>query len=200
MNCQYSNYAALHPTIINVISEEVFSLLYKLKRENTNESYYQIISSKSKKGTLDGCITNKNKNNNTIFGYDFRTPEKIKAFKQENFIDQMDDRYIPNASEYEKIITKENPLNYQDDIITDEKINTLEENYRVDNNPYQYKIGNEIISRLKVLRCYSALKEKGITDDNAFLYSVTRGMYLDEKTFNLIKTSVKGRGEYGWSI
>ena len=112
----------------------------------------------------------------------------------------MNDTYIPNASKYEEIIIKENPITYQDDILTDENIKTLEDNYRVDNNPYQYKIGKEIICRLKVLRCYSALKEKGITDDNAFLYSVTRGMYLDEKTFNLIKTSVKGRGEYGWSI
>ena len=112
----------------------------------------------------------------------------------------MDDKYIPKASEYEEIIIRENPIKYSEDILTDEKIRTLEEQYRVDNNPYQYKIGEEIISRLKVLRCYSALKEYGITDDNAFLYSVTRGMYLDEKTFNLIKTSVKGRGEYGWSI
>ena len=200
LNCQYSNYAALHPTIINVISEEVFSLLYKLKRENTNESYYQIISSKTRKGVLDSCITNKSYNKNIVLGYDFGTKEKVEAFKQENFINQMDDKYIPNASEYEEIITRENPITYKDDILTDEKIKVLEEQYRVDNNPYQYKIGNEIISRLKVLRCYSALKEKGITDDNAFLYSVTRGMYLDEKTFNLIKTSVKGRGEYGWSI
>lgn len=146
---------------------------------------------------LNRCLTTKCSKK---FGYNLGTIEEIETFKQENFINQMNDTYIPNASEYEEVITRENPLNYQDDILTDEKIKTLEEQYRVDNNPYQYKIGNEIISRLKVLRCYSALKEKGITDDNAILYSVTRGMYLDEKTFNLIKTSVKGRGEYGWSI
>ena len=194
------NYGIVHPSIVQLISEEIFSLLYKLKRENTNENYYQIISSKSRKGSLDSCITNRSLNNKIVFGYDFRTKEKVDVFKQENFIDQMDDKYIPNASEYEEIITRENPITYKDDILTDEKIKILEEQYRVDNNPYQYKIGEEIISRLKVLRCYSALKEKGITDDNALLYSVTRGMYLDEKTFNLIKTSVKGRGEYGWSI
>lgn len=200
LKCQHSNYATLHPTIINVINEEVFSLLYKLKRENTNEHYYQIISSKTRKGFLDSCITNKSYNKNIVLGYDFGTKEKVDVFKQENFIVQMDDKYIPKASEYEEIISRENPIKYSEDILTDEKIKTLEEQYRVDNNPYQYKIGEEIISRLKVLRCYSTLKEHGITDDNAFLYSVTRGMYLDEKTFNLIKTSVKGRGEYGWSI
>ena len=70
------------------------------------------------------------------------------------------------------LLQEKNPINYQDDILTDEKIKKLEEQYRVDNNPYQYKIGNEIISRLKVLRCYSTLKSKGITDDNALLYSV----------------------------
>ena len=112
----------------------------------------------------------------------------------------MDDRYIPNASRYEEIITRENPITYNDEILLDEKIKNLEDHYRVDNNPYQYKFGDEIISRLKVLRCYSTLKAKGITDDNALLYSVTRGMYLDEETFNMLKTSVKGRGEYGWSI
>ena len=193
------NYAVGNPSVINCMREENFALLYKLKRENSIEDYYNIIFSQYQRyrQLLNRCLTTKCSKK---FGYNLGTIEEIETFKQENFINQMNDTYIPNASEYEEIITRENPLNYQDDIITDEKINTLEENYRVDNNPYQYKIGNEIISRLKVLRCYSALKEKGITDDNAILYSVTRGMYLDEKTFNLIKTSVKGRGEYGWSI
>ena len=193
------NYAVSNPSVINCMREENFALLYKLKRENSIEDYYNIIFSQYQRyrQLLNRCLTTKCSKK---FGYNLGTVEEIEAFKQENFINQMNDTYIPNASEYEEVITRENPLNYQDDILTDEKIKTLEEQYRVDNNPYQYKIGNEIISRLKVLRCYSALKEKGITDDNAILYSVTRGMYLDEKTFNLIKTSVKGRGEYGWSI
>lgn len=193
------NYAVGNPSVINCMREENFALLYKLKRENSIEDYYNIIFSQYQRyrQLLNRCLTTKCSKK---FGYNLGTIEEIETFKQENFINQMNDTYIPNASEYEEVITRENPLNYQDDILTDEKIKTLEEQYRVDNNPYQYKIGNEIISRLKVLRCYSALKEKGITDDNAILYSVTRGMYLDEKTFNLIKTSVKGRGEYGWSI
>lgn len=193
------NYAVSNPSVINCMREENFALLYKLKRENSIEDYYNIIFSQYQRyrQLLNRCLTTKCSKK---FGYNLGTVEEIEAFKQENFINQMNDTYIPNASKYEEIITKENPITYQDDILTDENIKTLEENYRVDNNPYQYKIGEEIISRLKVLRCYSALKEKGITDDNAFLYSVTRGMYLDEKTFNLIKTSVKGRGEYGWSI
>ncbi len=194
------NFALSYPSIIQAMREETFALLYKLKRENTKEDYRQIISSKSRKGTLNSCITNRSQNNNIVFGYDFGTKEKLEIFKQENFINQMDDKYIPNANEYEEIITKENPITYQDDILKDEKIKVLEEQYRVDNNPYQYKIGNEIISRLKVLRCYGVLKEKGITDDNAFLYAVTRGMYFDEKTFTILKSTVKGRGEYGWSI
>lgn len=193
------NYAVGNSSVINCMREENFALLYKLKRENSIEDYYNIIFSQYQRyrQLLNRCLTTKCSKK---FGYNLGTIEEIETFKQENFINQMNDTYIPNASEYEEVITRENPLNYQDDILTDEKIKTLEEQYRVDNNPYQYKIGNEIISRLKVLRCYSALKEKGITDDNAILYSVTRGMYLDEKTFNLIKTSVKGRGEYGWSI
>ncbi len=194
-----NNYTITFPTIVNTMREENFALLYKLKRENSLDNYYNLIFSQYRKDKqlLNSCLTTKRPQK---FGYNLGTPEEIDAFKQEFFIDQMDDKYIPNASEYEEIITKENPIKYSEDILTDEKIKTLEEQYRVDNNPYQYKIGEEIISRLKVLRCYSALKEYGITDDNAFLYSVTRGMYLDEKTFNLIKTSVKGRGEYGWSI
>ena len=193
------NYAVGNPSVINCMREENFALLYKLKRENSIEDYYNIIFSQYQRyrQLLNRCLTTKCSKK---FGYNLGTIEEIETFKQENFINQMNDTYIPNASKYEEIIIKENPITYQDDILTDENIKTLEDNYRVDNNPYQYKIGKEIISRLKVLRCYSALKEKGITDDNAFLYSVTRGMYLDEKTFNLIKTSVKGRGEYGWSI
>lgn len=193
------NYAVSNPSVINCMREENFALLYKLKRENSIEDYYNIIFSQYQRyrQLLNRCLTTKCSKK---FGYNLGTVEEIEAFKQENFIDQMDDKYIPKASEYEEIISRENPIKYSEDILTDEKIKTLEEQYRVDNNPYQYKIGEEIISRLKVLRCYSTLKEHGLTDDNAFLYSVTRGMYIDEKTFNLIKTSVKGRGEYGWSI
>lgn len=192
-----NNYAILHPSVIQLMREENYALLYMLKREKTSEEYYKLIFSKTKSSGLDRCLTTKRPNK---FGYKLGSDVEIETFKQENFINQMDDKYIPNASDYEEIITKENPITYQDDILTDEKIKVLEEHYRVDNNPYQYKIGNEIISRLKVLRCYSTLKEKEITDDNALLYSVTRGMYLDEETFNMLKTSVKGRGEYGWSI
>lgn len=190
-----NNYTITFPTIINTMREENFALLYKLKRENSIDNYYNIIFSQYRKDKqlLNSCLTHKSSKK---FGYNLGTSEEIDAFKQEHFIEQMDDRYIPNASRYEDIITRENPINYQDDILTDEKIKKLEEQYRVDNNPYQYKIGNEIISRLKVLRCYSTLKSKGITDDNALLYSVTRGMYLDEKTFNMLKSAVKGRGEY----
>lgn len=188
-----NNYTLLHPSVIQLMREENYALLYMLKREKTTEEYYKLIFSKTRSSGLDRCLTTKSP---TKFGYKLCSDVEIETFKQENFINQMDDKYISNANYYEEIITKENPITYQDDILTDEKIKVLEEQYRVDNNPYQYKIGNEIISRLKVLRCYSALKEKGIIDDNALLYSVTRGMYLDEKTFNTIKAVVKGRGEY----
>ena len=195
-----NNYAITFPTIINSMREENFALLYKLKRENSVDDYYNLIFARYYRGNmqaLNKCLTTKCSKK---LGYNLGTFEEINSFKQENFIDQFGDTYIPNASKYEEIITRENPINYQDDILTDEGIKKLEEQYRVDNNPYQYKIGDEIISRLKVLRCYSTLKAKGITDDNALLYSVTRGMYLDEETFNMLKTSVKERGEYGWSI
>lgn len=188
-----NNYTLLHPSVIQLMREENYALLYMLKREKTTEEYYKLIFSKARSSGLDRCLTTKSP---TKFGYKLCSDVEIETFKQENFINQMDDKYISNANYYEEIITKENPITYQDDILTDKKIKVLEEQYRVDNNPYQYKIGNEIISRLKVLRCYSALKEKGIIDDNALLYSVTRGMYLDEKTFNTIKAVVKGRGEY----
>ena len=195
-----NNYTITFPTIINAMREENFALLYKLKRENSIDNYYNLIFSQYYKRniqSLNSCLTTKCSKK---FGYNLGTSEEINTFKQEHFIDQMADSYIPNASRYEEIITRENPITYNDEILLDEKIKNLEEHYRVDNNPYQYKIGDEIISRLKVLRCYNTLKAKGITDDNALLYSVTRGMYLDEETFNMLKTSVKGRGEYGWSI
>lgn len=188
-----NNYTVLHPSVIQLMREENYALLYMLKREKTSEEYYKLIFSKTKSSCLDKCLTTKTPNK---FGYKLGSLLEIETFKKENFIDQMSDTYIPNASKYEEIITKENPITYQDDILKDENIKRLEESYRVDNNPYQYKIGNEIISRLKVLRCYSALKENGIADDNALIYVVTRGMYLNEKTFDMFKSAVIGRGEY----
>ena len=56
------------------------------------------------------------------------------------------------------------------------------------NNPYAYLFNTTIISRYKVLRNLSILKDKyGYLNSDMVLTSLVRNSYIDKKTFNTIK-------------
>lgn len=110
-----------------------------------------------------------------------------ETFKKQHFINQQDSIYIPNYQTYEKIIFEENPIHYDEDILNLPEIQHLEKFCRIDNNEYIYKFGDKIISRLKVLRTYSRLKNSGIQlDKDSLIYAITRQTYMDEDTYNII--------------
>lgn len=71
-------------------------------------------------------------------------------------------------------------------------IKLLEENFRVDNNPLVYRIDDLIFSRLKVLRIYNVLLEKGIEDNiDTLLYAVTRGSHISIEDYKCVETKLK---------
>lgn len=182
-----SNYIAKFPSAISFMRNEIYMLLYKLKKDKTPTEYYDTIFSEYVEGRLSPKVY-KDKLN-----YRINTEEEIEEFKNENFIEQND--YINNSNIYEEVILSNMPINYSNEVLLIPEIKELEENNKENN--YIYKIGNQIISRLKVLRCLTALKQTLVKiDKEAIMYSLVRGTYLDESTFlniaNTIGYSYKG--------
>ena len=108
---------------------------------------------------------------------------------------------IPRYDEYEGIISTNSGLFIDDTIFEDPEIVSLEDNYRVKGNDKIYIIGGQTISRLKVLRNYSKIRVPNTNNEEALMYSIVRGSYLDEETFKTIAseinyTSALG-GKYG---
>ena len=111
--------------------------------------------------------------------YKINTDSEIEEFRRDNFIDQCD--YIDNSNVYEEAILSNMPINYSDSVLEIPEVKYLEENYK--ESKYIYRIGETIISRIKVLRCLTALKTLVRIDKDSIMYSVVRGMYLSEEAF-----------------
>lgn len=190
LNDSEVDYLKQFPSAINLIRKETYPLLYKLKREHSLEEYYDMIfsSAKGNRKYLDGSLT---RNVLTKLGYNLSTPDRVRAFEEENFIDLNNPELIPNYNLYSETINKIYPIEYEEDILEDEFIKNLENNYRVKGNKYIYRFGNQTISRLKVLRCYSALKKMNLhLESDALIYVITRGTYMDLNTFKEISDAI----------
>lgn len=190
LNDNEVDYLKQFPSAINLVRKETYPLLYKLKREHSLEEYYDMIFSpvKGNRKYLDGSLT---RNVKVKFGYDLSTPEKIRNFEDSNFIDLSSSELIPNYNLYSDTINKVYPIGYDEEILEDEFIKNLEDNYRVKGNKYIYRFGDQTISRLKVLRCYSALKRMNLhLESDALIYVITRGTYMDLNTFKEISDAI----------
>lgn len=189
------NYVSQYPSIINSLREESYALLSKLKKEYSKQEYYDLVFSGQGRAPA-ACLTRKASNK---FGFSLGSPEEIQAFKQDNFIEQTSEEFLPNSSLYEDIITKSAPISYSPEILEDENISLLEQQYRDAANPFVYKFSDQTISRPKVLRCYQTLKSSGkALGDDALMYTITRGTYLDDATFQNIASQISysyNRGE-----
>ena len=176
-----SNYIAKFPSAISFMRNEIYMLLYKLKKDKSPIDYYDTIFSEYIEGRLSPKVY-KDKLN-----FRLNNETEIEEFKNDNFIEQMD--YIKNSNIYEEAILSNMPINYDESVFEIPEILELEQNNK--ENKYIYKIGNQIISRLKVLRCLTALKQTLVKiDKDAIMYSLVRGTYLDELTFNAIAKTI----------
>lgn len=177
----YSNYIAKYPSAISFMRNEIYMLLYKLKKDKNLSEYYDTIFSQFIEGRLSPKVYKEK------LGYKLNSESEIEEFKIDNFIEQTD--YINNSNIYEEVILSNMPINYDESVLEIPEIKQLEENNK--ESKYIYKIGEQIISRLKVLRCLTALKQTLVKiDKDAIMYSLVRGTYLDESTFNLIAGTI----------
>ena len=181
---------------------------YKMLRSGKEEFYQNFFSSyragtrnKSELYTNDELMTIKDK-------------ESLDKLIDDNFVTNYYDALIPNYDIYDEAI-REYSLSPKGDvvipyfdktIVEDDSLAKLEECVAIDvystdgevrkvHNPYVYLFGTNIISRYKVLRNLSILKNKyGYLNDDMILTSVVRGSYIDKDTFEDIKMRIKSEG------
>lgn len=174
------SYLRNYPTAMNTLRKHTVALLYMLKESMATDDYYKTIFSKSRPGMLSGKVTLKN------LGYQLKSDADFMNFKQEYFIDQSKVSYIPNYSLYEELLLKNNNYTINDTILSDSFIKELDEKYKLTNNDYIYVIDGQIISRLKVLRIYSILKDNQVLMEDAKVFALTYGSYINEDIFSLL--------------
>ena len=187
------HYINNNPSALQAYKDITYMFLYYLKENLSLEEYYSMLASEKIHGNIKKEFIQANF---TSFGYNLKTEEEKEKFKNENFIDQTDSKYIQNAIGYNELISESDKITFDESILLEPRIKELE-NFKLENNKYIYVINNNIISRYKVLRICSILKENGIEmDENTILYAVTYGTYLSKNTFNLIKETLSyNKGE-----
>ena len=88
---------------------------------------------------------------------------------------------------------------FDENILEDKYIESLESNNRIPNNKYIYKFKDTVISRYKVLRNYNILIKKGIEPKNALLFSILYNSYINQSTLDFIKETIGLEVNYGLS-
>lgn len=171
------NYGKNHPLTLNKLNLRAFPLLYKMKRDMDPRDYYDMLFSKSRPGCL------KNEFTNDMFNYGLLDDEVFNKFMSDNFVDIS--KYIPNYSVYDDITTT------RIDVSKSPMIAELDKKFGVKDNPLVYRIGNNIISRNKVIRNYGKLVSSGIKlDDDALMYSIVGGSYLNMEELTAIANDI----------
>lgn len=185
------------PSRLTHTDEKLFAALYKAKEDNPPSELYgnlnsyefqNIIFSDRMAGRLRTELTSE------YLGYGLRrmNEEQLEGFYQEN---GRVHPVIPNQELFDQIVESSEELYISDDVFKDERIRRIEKNNRLNGDEYEYVFGNQIISRLKVLRIYSLfIGNPEINLDDAFMYSIIHNSLLDEKAYEQIKEEV-GYGE-----
>lgn len=167
---------------------------YKMQRSG-KLSFYQDFFSSSKAGRR-----NKQDFYDTNDLITFKDSSTMEKLIDDSFVTNYYDALIPNYDIYDEVIKEYNlsprgdiviPY-FDNEIINDEEVNKLES---MGNNPYAYLFNTTIISRYKVLRNLTILKDKyGYLNNDMVLTSLVRNSYIDKKTFDIIKDSIMKEG------
>ena len=175
---EYANYLKRYPAKLHNIEYPVYMMMYKIKQTYSNDSYYDTIAS-SKKGQLSGNL------NGGILGDVLDSPYRIEEYKKEHFVDYVD--YIRNFETYEDAIDSTYNVQIDNDIFNLDEIKSLEQNNRVEGNPYVYVFDGLVISRIKVLRNYSLIHD-GETD--SLMAAIVKGSFLTSESIEKIAQSI----------
>lgn len=175
---EYANYLKRYPGKLHNTEYPVYLLLYKVKQTYGTDSYYDTIAS-SKSGQLAGDL------NSGRLGAALYTPEDIEFYKKDNFVSP--ESRIENYLTYEDIINSNYNVEIKKEILKQPEIQNLEENHRVDDNPYVYVFDGLVISRLKVLRNYSLINDG---TKASLMASIVKGSFLTEESFQKVAQDI----------
>ena len=173
----FSSYAKRYPSSIVTMDQNNIMFMYYLRSIYSQREYYDKIFSKSRVGMLTKENIPK-----------FNNQGKMQQFVDDNFVSL--DR-IPNYESYEGIVHDSDTENYDESIFHEKEIFDLERQFRVRDNDYVYVIDDVIVSRLKVLKICSILKDAGVPiTKNEIMYAVTKGMYLTKNVYDRVASHV----------
>lgn len=188
----FPNYVKEDLSFLNF--SKLFPLINYLKLNLTQNEYYKSIFSQFggvRSGQLKTDITKFSFNKGKHFPSipDISKYKNAKEFVKEKYVDVS--KLISNTNTFEKEMNNNN-RQINSNIFNLEEIINLENNYKI--NDYAYNFDGIFISRLKVLKNYSALMNSGLqNEEDALLYSVVRNSYLDQNSFDLIKDIILER-------
>lgn len=173
----FSNYTKRYPSAIVTMDQNNIMFMYYLKSMYSQREYYEKIFSKSRVGMLTKENIPK-----------FSSQGKMQQFVDDNFVSL--DR-IPNSESYDNIVHDSEAECYDETVFHEKEIFDLERQFRVRDNDYVYVIDDVIVSRLKVLKICSILKDAGVPiTKNEIMYAVTKGMYLTKNVYDRVASHV----------
>ena len=173
---EFGNYIKIHGGSINHINSRLYPVLYKMRRDMDTRDYYNLLFSSSRYGCLKKEFTS------DMFGLGIENDEVFSKYLKDNFIAQSS--YLGDTTMYDSIINSDIEPSRQ--IIKD-----LDNRFMDKDNPLIYRIGNNVISRNKVIRNYGKLVSSKIELNNdALMYSIVRGSYLNMDEVKAIASDI----------
>ncbi len=167
----YGNYANRYPSAITKMDDNAITYYSYLRGIYDSKEYYDTLFSESRIGMLKRNIVPKYS----------KKDKKREIFAQDHFVS------LPNRDDLDKVILKSDSISYDEEVFHEKAIFDLERQFRVRDNEYVYNIDGVLISRMKVLRLCSILRNANVPIDNdTLMYVVTKGMYLPEKSYEKI--------------
>lgn len=190
------DYIRRHTTMINKNRDEgLFARLYAIRKEalrrtelrfpQNSEEHTRIFEEEFKNMVMykkdPTCLSGEVTDTRVL-----RDPVILQKLLDDNGVYKP---IINNYDEMYKELEKVDKENKAYTPIFDININELDRFYKV--GEYKYKFGNQIISRLKVLRNYTVLKEENkYNDKDILMMSIIFDTILDKETFNEIAKAI----------
>lgn len=173
----HGRYANRYPSAITKTDDKTITYYSYLRSLYTPSEYYNLIFSDIRSGMLKKNVVPK-----------FSKKEgNFESFVDTHFVEAE----IPNKGEYDKIISESDAITYDESVFHEKAIFDLERQFRVRDNEYLYNIDGILVSRMKVLRICSILKNAGAPiNSEEIMYAITKGMFLPKVSLEKISSSV----------
>lgn len=173
----YGRYANRYPSAIIRTDDYAITYYSYLRSIYNPDEYYSMIFSDTRNGMLKKSVV-------------------PKFTKRDGKYDMFIDTHFVNADisskdDYDKIIRESDVITYDEDVFHEKAVFDLERQFRVRDNEFLYNINGILVSRNKVLRTLSILKNVGVNiTSEEVMYAVTKGMHLAKESLDKVSKCV----------